>query len=56
MSAKKMMKDTVAVVVGGVGISEANKISPMGNVVGTAMSVGMVNEVMPKGKKKGGMF
>jgi len=55
MNTKKMMMDTVGVVVGGVGITEANKIAPMGNVVGTAMGVGMVNEVMPK-KKKGGMF
>ena len=56
MNSKKILKDTVGVVVGGVGITEANKIAPMGNVIGTAMGVGMVNEVMPKGKKKGGMF
>ena len=57
MNTKKMLKDTVGVVVGGVGISEANKISPMGNVIGTAMASGMVMETMPKEKKKkGGMF
>jgi hypothetical protein len=55
MKTKKMLSDTVGVVIGGVGINEANKISPMGNVVGTAMGVGMVSQVMPK-KKKGGMF
>ena len=57
MDSKKILKDTVGIVVGGVGISEANKISPMGNVIGTAMASGMALEVMPKEKKKkGGMF
>jgi hypothetical protein len=55
MKTKKMLEDTIGISVGAVGISEANKLGPMGNVVGTAMEAGMVDEVMPK-KKKGGMF
>jgi hypothetical protein len=56
MNNKKMMSNTMGVVVGGIGISEANKIGGMGGMIGTSMGVGMVSEVMPKDKKKGGWF
>jgi len=53
MGAKKYIKDTVSVVVGGVGISEANKLPMFGNAIGTTMGAGLLMEQLPK-KKKGG--
>jgi len=52
MKTKNMIKDTVAVVIGGVGISEANKIDKFGPVLGSTMGAGMVTDMMKK--KKGG--
>ena len=56
VNAKKILKDTVGIAIGGVGISEANKITPYGNTIGTAMGAGLLNEQLPKKKKKGGLF
>lgn len=47
-----MLSDTMGIVIGGVGISEANKIKPMGGVLGTTMSVGMVMKTLPKELKR----
>jgi len=52
MNNKKMIKDTVGVVIGGVGITEANKIEKFGPVLGTTMGAGMVHHMTKK--KKGG--
>jgi len=57
MGIKKQISNTVGVVVGGVGISEANKIPQYGNVIGTSMGAGMAMENLPTSKKKkGGWF
>jgi hypothetical protein len=55
MKSKKMIKDTVSIGIGAVGISEANKIPMFGSTIGTAMGAGMLEEQLPK-KKKGGWF
>lgn len=51
-SPKKILKDTVGIAVGSVGISEANKITPFGDVIGTSIGAGLVTTVTKK--KKGG--
>jgi len=59
MNNKKMIQQTVGIVLGGVAISESNKIdNPMGKVLGTTIGAGMVLSNLPKGsgKKKGGYF
>ena len=53
MGIKKQINNTVGVVVGSVGISEANKIPQFGNAIGTSMGAGMLMDQLPK-KKKGG--
>jgi hypothetical protein len=56
MNNKKMVRDTVGMVIGGVGISEANKIGgPGGTLLGTAMAGGMAMAMVGGKKKKGGM-
>ena len=49
---KKMMRNTVGISIGAVGISEANKIPQYGGVISAAMAGGMVASQLPK-KKKG---
>ena len=53
---KKIIKDTIGVTVGSVGIGAANTIKPYGDVIGSTMAAGLVLEVAPKEKKKKGWF
>ena len=53
---KKIIKDTIGVTVGSVGIGAANTIKPYGDAIGSVMAAGLVKEVAPKSKKKGGFF
>ena len=52
MNNKKILRDTIGVSIGGVGISEANKITPFGNVIGTTMGAGLVSSVGDFNTKK----
>lgn len=56
MKSKKIIENTIGITVGSVGISEANKITPYGNVIGTTMGAGLLAEVGGFNKKKKGGF
>lgn len=50
---KKTLKDTIGISIGSVGISQAHSLpAPWGGVVGTAMSAGILKEVLPREKKR----
>lgn len=52
---KKILKDTIGVSVGSVGISEANKIdSPLSGALGTSIGAGLIKETSKN--KKGGLL
>lgn len=60
MNTKKLMSDTVGIVIGGVAMSEANKLGTVGKATSTMIGVGLLSEVSKgysdKNKKNGGMI
>ena len=61
MNTKKLLGDTVGIVVGGVAMGEANKLGTVGKATSTMIGVGILGEVSKgyadkKKKKSGGLI
>lgn len=50
---KKILKDTIGISIGGVGIQSANTLGqPWGSVLGSSIASGMNMEILPRRLKK----